>query len=182
MDLGATICTPKIPACTICPLTTSCAARRLGLQGELPRRKAKAGTPLRHGLAFYVTDEQGRVHLRRRPASGLLGGMVELPGTAWTPVATEPPLPDKPADPGLVHAGRVTHTFTHFRLFLDVAVAPRHGFPHQELLDGWFAPAVDLDAEALPTLMRNAVSLARKARDAASPAEGQTASRRRRRS
>ena len=82
-DLGASICSPSSPGCAVCPWMEPCAARRLGLQNELPRRAPKKDRPLRHGVHFWLSDKAGNVLLRRRPESGLLGGMVELPGTAW---------------------------------------------------------------------------------------------------
>ncbi len=82
-DLGATICTPASPACGICPLMAGCAGRRAGIAEELPRRAPKPLRPVRYGVHFWLTDADGRVLLRRRPPSGLLGGMMELPGTDW---------------------------------------------------------------------------------------------------
>ncbi len=168
MDLGATICTPKSPACTICPVTSFCRARKEGLQGHLPRRRTKPPSPLRHGTAYYILDETGSVLVRRRPPTGLLGGMVELPGTAWLPVAAEPPPAENQS--GQTFAGRVTHTFTHFTLFLDVWVARTPSMLGQdEQASCWVVNALDLDGEALPTLMRNAIVLARAAADATRP-------------
>ncbi|MBX6747845.1 MAG: A/G-specific adenine glycosylase, partial [Acetobacteraceae bacterium] len=79
-DLGATICTPKAPACALCPWRGECAARRRGIQAELPRKAPKRARPLRHGAHFLLTDAGGRLLLRRRPPRGMLGGMLELPG------------------------------------------------------------------------------------------------------
>ena len=81
-DLGATLCTQR-PACAICPLSAGCAGRHAGIAETLPRKAAKALRPLRHGALFWLQDAQGRVLLRTRPSSGLLGGMAELPGTTW---------------------------------------------------------------------------------------------------
>ena len=164
MDLGATICTPRSPACAICPLRERCAAAASGLQAELPRREAKRQERVRHGTAYYVADGAGRVLLRTRPPKGLLGGMVELPGTDWTPVAAAPER--NPLSAGQLYAGRVTHTFTHFTLLLDVMI----GAP-EETFKTWTGDAscrwVAADAvagEALPTLMRNALSVAQAAK------------------
>lgn len=161
MDLGATICTPRSPACAICPLRERCAAAAAGLQGELPRRQAKRQDRMRHGTAYVITDEAGRLLLRTRPPKGLLGGMVELPGTDWTPVAA-PPVPD-PVEAGQRYAGRLIHVFTHFTLLLDIVIAPP-GSRGAWLAEGapprWVA-AADVASEALPTLMRNALALAR---------------------
>src|SRR5208282_999839 len=86
-DLGATICTSTNPACALCPWRDPCAGRRAGIAAALPRRAPKPPRPLRHGAHFWLTDAAGNVLLRRRPPHGLLGGMTELPGTAWRDTA-----------------------------------------------------------------------------------------------
>ncbi|CAN0572655.1 unnamed protein product, partial [Laminaria digitata] len=85
MDLGATICSPTKPACAICPLTDLCAARRLGIAEDLPKKTPKAERPTRRGVAFWIVAPDGAVLLRRRVESGLLGGMMEVPSTDWVP-------------------------------------------------------------------------------------------------
>ncbi len=158
MDLGATICTPKSPACAICPLMAGCAARRAGTQALHPARQAKSVRPARHGTAFHVTNARGEVLLRTRPPSGLLGGMAELPGSAWV---EGPPPADAAEQPG--YAGRVKHVFTHFTLLLDVVRAEPSRWPDLEAAFGpalrWVPPD-EVAREALPTLMRRALDLA----------------------
>ncbi len=165
MDLGATICTPRRPACAICPLLAHCAAARLGSQGDFPRRMAKAATPLRHGVATCVMDEAGAVLVRTRPAKGLLGGMTELPGTAWATVPQPPPAPALRS--GEVLAGRIVHTFTHFTLHLDVLLDRRSSIAAWPDCR-WIGRAA-LEGEAFPTLMRNALALALATADEAIP-------------
>src|SRR6187397_194749 len=82
MDLGASICTPKKPACSLCPLNENCTARALGTQDTFPRKAPKKSGVLRRGAAFVVTrgDE---LLVRSRPEKGLLGGMTEVPGSDW---------------------------------------------------------------------------------------------------
>src|SRR5579864_580977 len=82
MDLGSSICTPKKPTCALCPLDEGCAARARGSQETFPRKAPKKSGELRRGAAFVVRrgDE---VLLRRRPEKGLLGGMMEVPGSNW---------------------------------------------------------------------------------------------------
>ncbi len=151
-DLGATVCTPAAPACALCPWREPCAARRLGLQSELPRRAAKPDRPLRHGAAFWLTDAAGRVLLRRRPSSGLLGGMTELPGTDWRPApfSRAEALAAAPMPAEWREAGEVRHGFTHFAVCLAVYAAR---VPRIEA-DGFLHPAADLEAAGLPSLMR----------------------------
>ncbi|HKM87289.1 MAG TPA: A/G-specific adenine glycosylase [Xanthobacteraceae bacterium] len=83
MDLGATICTPKKPACALCPWNESCAARKRGDAETFPRRIPKREGVLRRGAAFVARRADGFVLVRTRPAKGLLGGMTEMPTTQW---------------------------------------------------------------------------------------------------
>ena len=83
MDLGATICTPRRPACGLCPLRPDCAAYAAGLAEVLPYREAKAERPMRRGAAFVALRADGAVLLRERPLKGLLGGMLETPSSPW---------------------------------------------------------------------------------------------------
>src|SRR6185312_16755414 len=83
MDLGATICTPKSPACALCPWNDSCCAFERGDQESFPRKTPKREGALRKGAAFVVLRADGRILLRRRPKTGLLGGMSEVPGSEW---------------------------------------------------------------------------------------------------
>jgi A/G-specific adenine glycosylase len=160
MDLGATICTPKKPACGLCPWAGSCRARIEGSPEIYPRRAPKAARPTREGIAFVAVRADGAVLLRRRPPKGLLGGMSEPPGTVWAPRGTAaetaaPPLPGR----WRRVVGTVEHTFTHFHLELTVmrgevaagVVAP----------DGhWWSPPAEIAGEALPTVFRKAIAAA----------------------
>ena len=83
MDLGATICTPRRPACGICPWMARCAGRRAGIAETLPRRAPKAPRPERSGTLWIARRADGAWLLERRPARGMLGGTLGWPGTAW---------------------------------------------------------------------------------------------------
>ena len=157
-DLGATLCTQR-PACGICPLASGCAGRQGGAPETLPRRAAKAARPLRHGALFWLTDAQGQVLLCRRPPTGLLGGMTELPGTAWRaqPWTDDEAIQAAPAEAAWQRAGAIKHVFTHFELHLDVFVAQADVIT----ADGFLRPAAALDTEALPSVMRKAIAVAR---------------------
>ena len=160
MDLGATICSPTKPACAICPLTDLCAARRLGIAEDLPKKTPKAERPTRRGVAFWIVAPDGSVLLRRRAESGLLGGMMEVPSTEWVPdgvwttadAAKQAPVT---ADWQEV-TGMVRHTFTHFHLELTVLAAR---VDEKTGLDGvWCAPG-GFGEYALPTVMKKVVRL-----------------------
>ena len=123
MDLGATICTPRRPACGLCPVRADCRGYTEGLAEALPYREEKGERPVRRGAAFVALREDGTVLLRERPPRGLLGGMLEVPSSPWheaapngTSVRRHAPLKaDWQKVPGLIE-----HTFTHFHLELEI--------------------------------------------------------------
>jgi A/G-specific adenine glycosylase len=144
MDLGATICRPKAPACPACPLRAVCAGFARGTPEAFPEAKAKQARPLRHGIAWW-TERDGNVWLVRRPPQGLLGGMAALPGSEWS---AEPRRPSPDA------LGTVRHIFTHFAL--DLRIERRAEAP----AGGWWHPLGRLDEAGLPSLYRRAAQLA----------------------
>ncbi|MGQ4275280.1 A/G-specific adenine glycosylase [Terrihabitans sp. B22-R8] len=158
MDLGATICTPRRPACALCPYRDGCAARALGLQETFPRKAAKAERPTRYGAAFVAQRSDGAILLRRRAETGLLGSMVEVPGSDWGPALDEAAaLSRAPMRAVWTKAGDVRHVFSHFALHL--AVYRSHVEDDVAIPDGcWWSHEVD--AEALPGVMRKVVAAA----------------------
>ncbi|MBD3679570.1 MAG: A/G-specific adenine glycosylase [Rhodobacteraceae bacterium] len=155
MDLGATVCTPKSPACGICPLSKTCEARADGIQGDLPRKSPKAAKPVRHGIAYIARRADGAWLLERRPDKGLLGGMLGWPGSDWSAAPeADPPL----AADWREARGEVRHTFTHFhlKLSLRIAEAPDDALPSR----GFFLAPSDFRPSDLPTVMRKAFDLA----------------------
>ncbi|MBO1079276.1 A/G-specific adenine glycosylase [Roseomonas sp. 573] len=160
-DLGATICTPRSPACALCPWRSDCEGFRTGLAPSLPRKAAKKARPLKRGVHFLLLDGTGRLLLRRRPPTGLLGGMLELPGTPWRETPwTDAEIPPFAPLPGLdwrALDGEAKHGFTHFELHmaLRVATAP----PGANLRDGeWMTLAAA--RAALPGTMQKLLDLA----------------------
>lgn len=155
MDLGATICSPKSPACGLCPWRPACRAQGLGIAETLPAKVAKAERPTRRGMAFWLSAPDGSVLLRRRPPKGLLGGMMEFPSTEWREAAwsLDEALPASPLVPKSwrLLPGLVTHTFTHFHLELTVAAGRTSA---QAAVRGVWCPLDRLEEQALPTLMR----------------------------
>jgi A/G-specific adenine glycosylase len=163
MDLGATICTPKKPACALCPWMENCAARRRGDPETFPIKLPKTAGRLRRGAAFVVLRADGFVLLRSRPAKGLLGGMTEVPTSDWTH--------DFDEATALAHAPRigrakpkwrrlpgvVTHVFTHFPLELVVYAAGVPASTGAPDSSRWVALS-ELAGEALPNLMRKVLT------------------------
>lgn len=161
MDLGATICTPKKPKCGACPWEKGCAARTAGDQETYPRRAPKKKKPTRRGAAFWLTNEKGAVLIRKRPPKGLLGGMMEFPGTEWLETERTPSelLNEAPVQGGWQKLARqVRHTFTHFHLELDVFTATCD----RSNVEGTWVQPDDLGDHALPTLMVKVATLAQK--------------------
>jgi len=153
MDLGATVCTPRNPACARCPLAGTCEGRARGIAATLPVKTPKKARPTRIGTCYLAHRADGAVLLTTRPDTGLLGGMAELPGTDW---AEEPPAPAPPLPAEWRAMGEVRHTFTHFHLILTVMRAdlPLDAVPNR----GRWTPAARLEDAALPTVMRKALA------------------------
>ncbi|MBU2956917.1 A/G-specific adenine glycosylase [Paracoccus sp. C2R09] len=150
MDLGATICTPRKPACAICPLTDHCAARKAGIAAELPRKTPKAPKPERRGIA-WIARSGDAVLLEQRPAKGLLGGTLAFPSAGWDGRDLPPPGPADWRD-----IGTVRHVFTHFSLDLTVMLGDLSGNPER----GELIPLGRIDRDALPGLMRKVWDMA----------------------
>jgi A/G-specific adenine glycosylase len=167
MDLGATLCTPKNPACALCPWNDSCAAHARGEAEALPRRTPKREGALRRGAAFVVRRADGMVLVRTRPAKGLLGAMTEVPTTQWLQSFAEgdaldgaPRFSVKMTKKRIAWrrvAGVVRHVFTHFPLELSVYTADvpaRTPAPR----DARWVSLASLSGEALPSVMRKVVA------------------------
>jgi A/G-specific adenine glycosylase len=151
MDLGSSLCTPRRAACDLCPLHTSCAARGGGAT-TYPRRTPKADTPDRFGTAVWI-EQDDRIWLVRRPDTGLLGGMLGFPGSAWT--TTPVGRPDGES------LGMIVHVFTHFRLTLTIVAAE----PGCVLPPGGEWCAIDrLNEAGLPSVFAKVVNAVREGR------------------
>ena len=161
MDLGASICTPKRPACALCPLNGDCAARGRGDQESFPRKAAKKSGALRQGAAFVVTRGD-QLLVRSRAEKGLLGGMTEVPTSQWLAAQDdETALQQAPVLKGVARwhrkAGVVTHVFTHFPLQLVVYTATVAARAPAPAAMRW-VPIATLKGEALPSLMRKVIA------------------------
>jgi A/G-specific adenine glycosylase len=160
MDLGATLCTPRRPACSLCPWRDNCLALAGHDPETFPVKAPKKHKPIRLGAAFVAVDDRQRVLLKKRIESGLLGGMTEVPTTAWnsnrdgdTETSAAPFAADWKA------AGTITHVFTHFELRLTVYRADVVAAQTDDD-NGWWEPVANLDGEALPTVMKKAIAAA----------------------
>ena len=161
MDLGATICTPKRPACALCVWREACQASRNNAQEDFPRKAPKKVKPTRYGWAFVAEREDGAILLRKRPDKGLLGGMTEVLGTVWSEEKTKMPFAAAPFQAGWSkQCGTIRHTFTHFHLEIDVVtnVFPQNQKPAK---NGWWADKNTIADEALPTVMKKILEAAK---------------------
>lgn len=156
MDLGATICTPKNPACGICPWRSACAGRLAGTHVDLPKKTPKKPKPIRRGIAYVVRRVDGAILLETRPEKGLLGGMLGWPGSDWIEAEPQEAPPIRAQWKEL--EGEARHTFTHFHLRLSVktALVPMERVPSI----GEFVALEDFRPSDLPTVMRKVFDLA----------------------
>lgn len=158
MDLGATICTPRKPACALCPWQSPCLARKAGTQETYPHKLAKKEVILRRGTAFVVLRDDNALLLRTRPPKGLLGGMAEVPTSAWSAVHDlAGGMADAPVVASWLTANApVRHVFTHFPLELTVLVTRLAG--DAEAPAGTrFTPLDMLADEPLSSLMQKVI-------------------------
>jgi A/G-specific adenine glycosylase len=160
MDLGAMLCTPRRPACGLCPVRMKCRGCAEGIAEALPYREERVERPVRRGVAFVAVRPDGAVLLRERPPKGLLGGMLEVPSSPWE--AAEP-NGKSVSDHAPLEAewrklpGLVEHTFTHFHLELSVCraevaldAAPKRAADPERCR---FVARRDFAGAALPSLM-----------------------------
>lgn len=78
MELGATLCGPdKAPMCDLCPCRNFCKGKHRA--AELPVRLPKKDRRIEKRTVFILTDEEAGLALCKRPDSGLLAGLWELP-------------------------------------------------------------------------------------------------------
>lgn len=169
MDLGATICTPRSPACPACPLQTVCQAHLQGREAEFPHKTPRKRTP-QYPVASGIVWRDGRVLIAQRPLDGLLGGLWEFPGGKQEAGETLPQCLQRELGEELaieVEVGellaRVEHAFTHFRITL-YAFECRwlHGEPQRlGVADYRWVTLDELDQFAFPRTDRQVIEVLR---------------------
>lgn len=144
MDLGREVCKPKNPNCHSCPISDYCKAYELKLTDQIPATKKKLKIPTRYAHCYIVEEKDG-IYLAKNKKKGLFEGMWTLPMTEITDNELTPAK--------LKYLGKVLHTFTHFKLILDVyggGAKPDDA----ELVD-----FNKIHNYALPTLMKKSLKL-----------------------
>ncbi|MBI4768972.1 MAG: A/G-specific adenine glycosylase [Chloroflexi bacterium] len=127
MDFGATVCTPRQPACAACPLRAVCRAFALGAQADLPLRASKTARP-HYEVTAAIVRRGGRVLIAQRPPDKLLGGLWEFPGGKVEAGETLAECLRRElreelgieVEVGQQSIARLRHTYTHFRITLFV--------------------------------------------------------------
>ncbi len=126
MELGAICCTPRTPSCEACPWRSSCAARKSGDPEALPNKARRKKPRQIFAIAAWL-PRRATILAVRRPATGLLADLWELPGGELAAGADpgadlERSLAENIglAPIGIEDAGEVEHVFTHLRLRLHV--------------------------------------------------------------
>jgi len=156
MDLGATLCLPRNPACDRCPVSDGCAAHREGLEEAIPPpRKVQPPRPVRAVCAAWERD--GVLLVVRNPTPGLLGGLWDLPGGLLEGAETVEDGTTRLLGERLgLHAavtstlGTVDHVFTHLCwhgtvVRVEASGAPKCAFyPEIRWVDPWGVRALPL--------------------------------------
>lgn len=116
MDMGATLCTRKAPACLLCPLVEWCEAHRLGRETDFPTPKPRKQVPTRHTHMLMLCNDQDEVLLEQRPAKGIWGSLWSFPQfddaralSAWVTSFISHVQSQ-------AHWAVLTHVFSHFKL------------------------------------------------------------------
>lgn len=143
MDLGATLCTRTKPQCEVCPLMSNCQGYQQGNLLDYPGKKPKVLKPVKQTVMLAVHDEEGRLLLEKRPATGIWGGLWSLPEVetveALSHWLSQQGL--KPAAPLPDSVARFRHTFSHYHLDIDVrritVAAPRSALRETDRHHWW---------------------------------------------
>ncbi len=155
MDLGATLCTPTSPACPRCPLADACLALAEGRVDELPEPTKRATVRFEERVALLAVRSDGRFLLRRRPPTGLLASLWELPSVEADGDAADAAAEELCAEVGggtAVACGAIEHRFSHRHWTVRVYRTTAGGDA-----EGRWVHAGELGALGVPTASRKAI-------------------------
>ena len=119
MDLGATICTPRKPLCSRCPVSKHCEANLYNDQASFPQKKAKKIKPEK-SLAFlaYLNDK-GEAYLVKRPNKGVWGGLWSFEECEDTETAITAAIKEHNLEANIIYSfPKFKHSFTHYHLWI----------------------------------------------------------------
>ena len=154
MELGATVCVPNgAPHCGECPLRTECGAHQAGTVSEYPVRKAKKARRIEY-YTVYILQCGDRIAVQKRPETGLLAGLWELPhldGTREEQAAVDAVKPWKTGAAELCSVRQRTHIFTHIEWRMTCVHLLVSKTPERFV---WVTPAQLLAETALPSAFR----------------------------
>jgi A/G-specific adenine glycosylase len=173
MDLGALVCTPKAPACPVCPWQTYCQAYQRGTQSQLPMTESKAALPHKTIGVAVIWNDQGHILIDRRKPEGLLGGLWEFPGGKLEPGETISECITREIQEELgidivveEHLITIDHAYSHFKVTLHVHHC-RHLAGEPQPIDcdevRW-VPLADLDQYPFPTANSKIINALRQVR------------------
>lgn len=160
MDIGASICTPRNPKCTSCPIHADCEAYTLGRQEDFPIKSKTKARPHKYGEVYWITNTKGKVLFHKRPEKGLLGGMISLPTSEWSLNKNTYTRPGFLTGANLkaYKNQSIRHVFTHFDLTLKLKHVRLDALKttNNETCF-WAEPSQH--ADALPSLFKKAYAL-----------------------
>ncbi len=123
MDLGATVCTIRRPACDACPAYAMCAGRASGAPEKFPVKTRKLKRSKRAAVLLWLQHEE-RVWLVRRADSGVWAQLWSLPEFD-TAIALERTVEAWPGT--LEWMAPFKHVLTHFDWMLQPLKLQWHG-------------------------------------------------------
>ena len=159
MDLGATICTPKNPLCSFCPVNNSCQAYNKDTPDKYPLKKDKKKRPERYGYVYFIGNNKGEILLHKRDEKGLLGGMIGLPTSDWknsNEIINEVAFLKQTKIQTTTHT--IKHIFTHFSLILRIkktVIANEYRIPS----DYFWVSIEEFNTIKMPTVFKKASKL-----------------------
>jgi A/G-specific adenine glycosylase len=126
MELGATICRPRRPICSDCPVRLFCGAYQTNRQNQIPLITKSKPLP-EHHIAAGIVYKNSHILITRRKPRGLLGGLWEFPGgkvgrgeTAEQACIREIREEVNLSVKIIGFLTRIKHAYTHFRIVMDV--------------------------------------------------------------
>lgn len=140
MDLGATICTPQSPSCHMCPVSKFCQSFQSNSQNLFPEKAIKKPLARRYGHFFWVYNPSANTFLLQPESDRLLHKMLRPPRSTFSDQQEPPHFPPLGIDGSWQHRGTVQHTFTHFKLRIDVWFGATAQKSHSSPGDLWISP------------------------------------------